>query len=135
MLPGKLVVDYHKRHHTPGREDDGIKIERLQRILKLEVESRKKLNKFSNVNPRESKRIKRIKCETGGRTHITQMYDPSWKQSNSTATKLHSVTGKKSDKTHTVLLHTAQVPAEVRQRRTLARILFDGGIQLTFLTT
>lgn len=171
------MVDYHKRQHTTGRADDGLKIERLRRILKLEVESRDKtqprkengkawspkgsavslssISRSKHTEPcalcaaknhvprycqtyfylEEKKGNRRIKCKTCERTHSTQMCDPSWKQSKSTATELHSVTAKKSDKTHTVLLHTAQVSAEGRQKITLARILFDGGSQPTFVTT
>ncbi|XP_077546213.1 uncharacterized protein LOC144158900 [Haemaphysalis longicornis] len=62
------------------------------------------------------------------------MCDPGWKKSENTATELHCATGKKNDKASSVLLQTAQVWAEGRQRRALARLLFDGGSQRTFVT-
>ncbi|KAG0432653.1 hypothetical protein HPB47_020633 [Ixodes persulcatus] len=40
MLPGEFIIDYHKCRRPTDKENDGIKIESLERFLKLEVESR-----------------------------------------------------------------------------------------------
>ncbi|XP_040069808.1 uncharacterized protein LOC120842711 [Ixodes scapularis] len=67
MLPGELVIDYHKCRRLTDKEDDCIKIESLQRFLKLEVESREEAQQ---ARQREAKGMSHTKITEGGKASL-----------------------------------------------------------------
>ncbi|XP_040068215.1 uncharacterized protein LOC120841389 [Ixodes scapularis] len=67
MLPGELVIDYHKCRRPTDKENDCIKIESLQRFLKLEVESREEAQQ---VRQREAESMSHSKITEGGKASL-----------------------------------------------------------------
>lgn len=76
-----------------------------------------------------------LHCAKCGRRHITPLCDPSPPSIHeATATELHSLASLNVINKNAVMLQTAQVWVDGRDRKRLARCLFDGGSQRSFVT-
>lgn len=76
-----------------------------------------------------------LRCAKCGRRHITPLCDPPAPPADEkTATELHSTTSLNNSTKNTVLLQTAQVWVDGPCQKRLARCLFDGGSQRSFVT-
>ncbi|XP_040066221.1 uncharacterized protein LOC120839888 [Ixodes scapularis] len=77
-----------------------------------------------------------LRCDKCGRRHITPLCGtspPSYQGATGT-TELHSLASLNAINKNAVMLQTAQVWVDGRDRKRLARCLFDGGSQRSFVT-